>query len=142
MVNGLTDRNAAVRKNYASAIGHVVSTAKDSSLEKLFAKIQHWYFEREDDTIRSACAYTIRSIGNTNQDVLKSYSDVVLPLVFFAMHAEKTPETENTLEVWTEIWTENSPGTETGIRQNLDKICDILKEALESPSWTMKAQVC
>lgn len=66
---------------------------------------------------------------------------MVLPLVFYAMHAEKTPETEKTLEVWTEIWAEQSPGTETGIRQNLQNICDMLKTALESPSWTMKAQV-
>lgn len=49
------------------------------------------YFEREDDSIRSACAYTIQSIGNHNQEILKSHADVVLPLVFFAMHAEKTP---------------------------------------------------
>ncbi|CAH1974017.1 unnamed protein product [Acanthoscelides obtectus] len=48
LVNGLTDRNAAIRKHYASAIGHLVSVAKDSSLEKLFAKLQHWYFEREE----------------------------------------------------------------------------------------------
>lgn len=46
-MNGLTDRNAAIRKHYASTIGHLVSTAKESSLEKLFAKIRHWYFERE-----------------------------------------------------------------------------------------------
>ncbi|RZC32274.1 proteasome-associated protein ECM29 -like [Asbolus verrucosus] len=140
LVNGLTDRNAAIRKHYAVAIGHLVSTAKESSLEKLFAKLQHWYFEREDDSIRSACAYTIQSIGIHNQEVLKCHSDVILPLVFFAMHCEKTPETENTLEVWTEIWSEHSPGTETGIRQNIEVICDILKTALESPSWTMKAQ--
>lgn len=57
------------------------------------------------------------------------------------MHAEKTPETENTLEVWNEIWSEHSPGTESGIRHNLEVICDTLKTALESPSWTMKAQV-
>lgn len=94
-----------------------------------------------DDSIRSACAYTIQSIGNHNQEILKSHSETVLPLVFFAMHCEKTPETENTFEVWTEIWSENSPGTETGIRQNLEAICTILKTALESPSWTMKAQV-
>lgn len=94
-----------------------------------------------DDSIRSACAYTIQSIGIHNQEVLKSHSDVLLPLVFFAMHCEKTPETENTLEVWTEIWSEHSPGTETGIRQNIEVICNILKTALESPSWTMKAQV-
>ncbi|KAK9746868.1 Proteasome stabiliser [Popillia japonica] len=140
LVNGLTDRNGAVRKHYASAIGHLVGTAKESSLEKLFAKINHWYFEREDDSIRSACAHTIKSIGVHNQDILKNHSDVILPLVFFAMHAEKTPETENTLEVWNEIWSEHSPGTESGIRHNLEVICDTLKTALESPSWTMKAQ--
>lgn len=113
--------------------------------EKVAAKtlkksIVYNIFTLTDDSIRSACAYTIQSIGNHNQDILKSYSETVLPLVFFAMHAEKTPETENTLEVWNEIWGEHSPGTESGIRQNLDQICEILKIALESPSWTMKAQ--
>lgn len=42
LVNGLTDRNAAIRKHYASAIGHLVSCAKHSSLEKLFAKLRTW----------------------------------------------------------------------------------------------------
>jgi proteasome component ECM29 len=46
-VNGLTDRNAAVRKYYAVTIGKLVSIAKVSSLEKLFAKIHTWYFEKE-----------------------------------------------------------------------------------------------
>lgn len=140
LVNGLTDRNSAVRKHYATAIGHLVSTAKESSLEKLFDKLQLWYFEREDDSIRSACAYTIQSIGIHNQEILKSHSETVLPLVFFAMHAEKSPETQNTLDVWTEIWSEHSPGTETGIRQNIEQICKMLQSALESPSWTTKSQ--
>lgn len=47
LLNGLTDRNAVIRKNYAVSIGHLVSTAKESSLEKLFAKIKTWYFEKE-----------------------------------------------------------------------------------------------
>ncbi|KAF7270517.1 hypothetical protein GWI33_016522 [Rhynchophorus ferrugineus] len=140
LVNGLTDRNSAIRKHYATAIGHLVSTSKESSLDKLFDKLKLWYFEREDDSIRSACAHTIQSIGVHNQEILKSHSEVVLPLVFFAMHADKTPETQNTLDVWTEVWSEHSPGTETGIRQNIENICAMLKEALESPSWTCKAQ--
>lgn len=32
-------------------------------------------------------------------------------------------------------------GTESGIRQNIEPICEMLKTALESPSWTVKAQV-
>ena len=61
LVNGLTDRNSAIRKHYASAIGHLVSAAKESSLEKLFAKLQHWYFEREGITI----VYTVFVKGGT-----------------------------------------------------------------------------
>ena len=41
-VSGLGDRNPAVRKTYASAIGHLMKTAKDSSVEKLFAKLRSW----------------------------------------------------------------------------------------------------
>ena len=38
-LSGLSDRNPAVRMNYAGCIGHLVRTAKDSSREKLFAKL-------------------------------------------------------------------------------------------------------
>ena len=48
-VSGLSDRNPAVRKTYASAIGHLMKTAKDSSVEKLFTKLRTWYMEKEDD---------------------------------------------------------------------------------------------
>lgn len=47
MVNGLADRNAAVRRNNAIAIGHVVGSAKESSLEKLFNTLNTWYMEKE-----------------------------------------------------------------------------------------------
>lgn len=90
LVNGLTDRNAAVRKHYAVAIGHLVRTSKESSAEKLFAKLKVWYFEREDDCIRLSVGQVIQSIGTHNQEVIKAHSEIVLPLVFFAMHAEKT----------------------------------------------------
>lgn len=141
LINGLIDRNSAIRKHYATTIGYLVLNAKDSSLEKLFAKLKLWYFEREDDSIRSACAYTVQSIGIHNQDIFKNYSTTLLPLVFFAMHAEKVEDTQKTIEIWQEIWSEHSPGTETGIRQNLKEICEMLKEALEMASWNIKAQV-
>ena len=42
-----------------------------------------------DESVRSACAYTLQAIGQHNQDILKEYSSDVIPLVFFAMHASK-----------------------------------------------------
>jgi hypothetical protein len=44
-----------------------------------------------DESVRSACAYTLQAIGQHNQDILKEHSSVVMPLVFFAMHANKIP---------------------------------------------------
>lgn len=46
-LNGLIDRNASVRKNNAVSIGHIVGSAKDSSLDKLFNTLNTWYLERE-----------------------------------------------------------------------------------------------
>jgi hypothetical protein len=42
-----------------------------------------------DESVRSACGYTLQAIGQHNQDILKEHSSVVIPLVFFAMHANK-----------------------------------------------------
>jgi hypothetical protein len=42
-----------------------------------------------DESVRSACAYTLQAIGQHNQDILKEYSSDVIPLAFFAMHASK-----------------------------------------------------
>lgn len=118
LVNGLLDRNSTVRKCYATAIGHIVSSAKESSLEKLFNKLQEWYFQKEgkangdiklfiyrhlfavilyasffllDDNVRSAIGLTYRAVAQHNQDILLNYMDRVVPLTFFAMHKKKTP---------------------------------------------------
>ncbi len=47
MLSGLHDRNTTVKKTYASAIGHLVKVAKDSSVEKLINRLKEWYFEKE-----------------------------------------------------------------------------------------------
>ncbi|OXU22910.1 hypothetical protein TSAR_016170 [Trichomalopsis sarcophagae] len=141
LINGLTDRNAGIKKNNAVTIGHIVGCAKESSLDKLFNMLNTWYMEREDDSIRLAIGQTLQSINNHNQDILKKYSNIVMPLTFFAMHAEKVVgENEKTVELWTELWSEITPGTEAGIRQNLTVITSTLNTALESASWTTKAQ--
>ena len=59
-VFGLSDRNAAVRKMYALSIGHLLKTAKDSSVEKLFVKMKAWYMDKDDDASRLAVALTFQ----------------------------------------------------------------------------------
>ena len=46
LMNGLLDRNSIVRKHNAVAIGHIVGSAKESSLEKLFKTLNTWYMEQ------------------------------------------------------------------------------------------------
>lgn len=140
LMNGLKDRNAAIRKTNAVTIGHIVGSAKDSSLEKLFNTLNTWYMEREDDSIRLSIGQTLQSINNHNHEILKNYSDIVLPLTFFAMHAIKVPDNESTIELWSDLWGEIAHGTESAITQNLTLITNTLNNALESASWTTKAQ--
>jgi len=44
-----------------------------------------------DDAIRLAIGQTLQSINNYNQEKWKNYKKIVIPLTFFAMHAEKVP---------------------------------------------------
>ncbi|XP_043507485.1 proteasome adapter and scaffold protein ECM29 [Frieseomelitta varia] len=139
LMNGLLDRNSIVRKHNAVAIGHIVGSAKESSLEKLFKTLNTWYMEQDDST-KLAIGQTFQAINNYNQEVLKNYSNIVIPLTFFAMHAQKTQENESMIDLWTELWNEITPGTEAGIKQNIEPITNILRVSLESSSWNTKAQ--
>uniref|UniRef100_A0A182P7H4 TOG domain-containing protein n=1 Tax=Anopheles epiroticus TaxID=199890 RepID=A0A182P7H4_9DIPT len=135
---GLTDRNATVRRYYASAIGHLVGTAKEQSIERLFAKLEELYFEQQASRSK-AVPLTIQAINKRHQEVLKDYSANVLPLVFFAMHEEITEDSRSTVELWQELWHEINTG-DAGLRMNLDAIVRILETNLNNPSWLLKAQ--
>jgi proteasome component ECM29 len=97
-VSGLSDHNAAVRKTYAAAIGQLMRTAKDSSLEKLYAKLRAWYMEQDGSPSqqkRFAVAYTYEAINRHNPDRIKAHAAQSLPLAFLAMHEEKVQKQHN-----------------------------------------------
>ncbi|XP_050079558.1 proteasome-associated protein ECM29 homolog [Anopheles maculipalpis] len=135
---GLTDRNATVRRYYASAIGHLIGTAKEQSIERLFGKLEELYFEQQASRSK-AVPLTIQAINKRHQELLKDYSAHVLPLVFFAMHEEITEDTRSTVELWQELWHDINTG-DAGLRMNLDAIVTILETNLNNPSWVLKAQ--
>lgn len=139
-LSGLSDRNPAVRINYAGCIGHLMRTAKDSSREKLFNKLKSWYMEKDDEASRAAVAFTFQAVSRHNPDVMKSFASFVMPIAFLAMHEQKTETNEEVLDVWEEVWQEGTPGSEGGIRLFLKEIMELLPVALSSSQWAVKAQ--
>ncbi|XP_033738890.1 proteasome adapter and scaffold protein ECM29-like [Pecten maximus] len=144
-LTGINDRNLSVKKAYASALGYLVKVAKDSSVEKLIAKLRSWYLDKEEETARLACGLTLHSMSLHSPDILKRHATQAMPLAFFAMHEQKPEEEkskspEDSLSIWDEVWLEVTPGTEAGIRLYIQEIVQILRESIESQSWKTKAQ--
>ena len=139
-VAGLSDRNPAVRKTYASAIGHLMKTAKDSSVDKLFAKLRNWYMDKDDESSKWAVAFTFQAVTRHNPDRMKAHAAQAMPLAYLAMHEPKSESNGEILDVWDEVWTDGTPGTESGIRLYLKEIVALLTVTLESPQWKIKAQ--
>ncbi|XP_057279133.1 proteasome adapter and scaffold protein ECM29 isoform X3 [Pezoporus wallicus] len=142
LLSGLTDRNSVIQKSFAFAMGHLVRTSRDTSTEKLLHKLSSWYMEKEEPVYRTGCALTVHSMGRYSPDVVKSHAKHVLPLAFLGMHEvpdEEKGEKENST-LWTEVWQENVPGTQGGIRLYMQELITITQKALQSQSWKMKAQ--
>uniref|UniRef100_A0A8C0I7C7 Ecm29 proteasome adaptor and scaffold n=1 Tax=Bubo bubo TaxID=30461 RepID=A0A8C0I7C7_BUBBB len=142
LLSGLTDRNSVVQKSFAFAMGHLVRTSRDSSTEKLLHKLSSWYMEKEEPVYRAGCALTVHAMGRYSPDVVKNHAKHVLPLAFLGMHEvpdEEKGEKENST-LWTEVWQENVPGTQGGIRLYMQELITITQKALQSQSWKMKAQ--
>ncbi|XP_035992752.1 proteasome adapter and scaffold protein ECM29 [Fundulus heteroclitus] len=144
LLNGIHDRSTVVQKAYAFALGHLVRTAKDSSVEKLLLKLSNWYLEKEEPVHKSSCALTVHAISHYSPDVLKAHAGVALPLAFLGMHQAPGPDEEkgegHDATLWSEVWQENVPGSFGGIRLYMTELISITQKALQSQSWKMKAQ--
>uniref|UniRef100_A0A673HQU1 Proteasome-associated protein ECM29 homolog n=1 Tax=Sinocyclocheilus rhinocerous TaxID=307959 RepID=A0A673HQU1_9TELE len=142
LLNGINDRSSVIQKSFAFAIGHLVRTAKDGSVEKLLQKLNTWYLEKEEALYRSSCCLVVHAISHYSPDVLKAHAGVALPLAFLAMHQEPEEEKGESAEanLWSEVWQEHVPGSFGGIRLYMTELIAITQRALQSQSWKMKAQ--
>ncbi|XP_056135583.1 proteasome adapter and scaffold protein ECM29 [Lampris incognitus] len=144
LLNGIHDRSSVVQKAFAFALGHLVRTAKDSSVEKLLLKLNAWYLEKEEPVYKSSCVLTVHAISHYSPDVLKGHAGVALPLAFLGMHQAPGPNEERgesqNATLWAEVWQENVPGSFGGIRLYMTELIAITQKALQSQSWKMKAQ--
>uniref|UniRef100_A0A672KLD7 Proteasome-associated protein ECM29 homolog n=1 Tax=Sinocyclocheilus grahami TaxID=75366 RepID=A0A672KLD7_SINGR len=142
LLNGINDRSSVIQKSFAFAIGHLVRTAKDGSVEKLLQKMNTWYLEKEEALYKSSCCLVVHAISHYSPDVLKAHAGVALPLAFLGMHQEPEEEKGESAEanLWSEVWQEHVPGSFGGIRLYMTELIAITQRALQSQSWKMKAQ--
>ncbi|KAM9449576.1 proteasome adapter and scaffold protein ECM29 [Clarias gariepinus] len=141
LLNGIHDRSVVLQKSFAFAIGHLVRTAKDSSVEKLLQKLSTWYLEKEEAMYKSSCCLTVHAISQYSPDVLKAHAGVALPLAFLGMHQQSDEHGDGAdANLWAEVWQEHVPGSFGGIRLYMTELIAITQRALQSQSWKMKAQ--
>ncbi|KAG7254653.1 hypothetical protein CRUP_037122 [Coryphaenoides rupestris] len=145
LLNSIHDRSSVMQKAFAFALGHLVRTAKDSSVERLFLKLNSWYLEKEEPVYKSSCVLTVHAISHYSPDVLKGHACLALPLAFLGMHQLPGPDEEQQSEshdatLWSEVWQENVPGSFGGIRLYMTELIAITQKALQSQSWKIKAQ--
>lgn len=134
----LGDRNAVVRKYYATAIGHLIGTAKESTVTSLFKKLNSLYFEDQCGKSRSI-VLTLTAINKKHADIIKDNASSILPLIFFAKHEEINEENKSTMEMWQELWNDVSFG-DSMLQLYLNDIIIVLDNTLNSQSWLLKAQ--
>ncbi|CAB3362538.1 Hypothetical predicted protein [Cloeon dipterum] len=140
MVKGLEDRNAAVRTIFAQTLGHLLHIAEQNIAQKVLAKLQKLYFDKQDDATSGAIAQVLLTLGQNYSDAIKDHiRSQIIPLAFLGMHTAASPE-NNLRELWTEVWTESVTWTEAGLRAHLPAVTLMLKDAIESRSWSLKAQ--
>ncbi|KAG2172756.1 hypothetical protein INT43_000103 [Umbelopsis isabellina] len=128
------DRNATIRKSWATAVGYVCQL---SSQQKTIAFIKHIkkiYVEEDDDDARIVSAITLGEMCKFAPDKMTSIAGEVVPVIFFGEHDTDS----GTAECWKLAWESLTSGTRSMITLYLDEIIDFLQPHLNSQYWRMK----
>ena len=131
----LGDRNTVFRKYFASAIGHLIGIAKESIVIDLFKKLNNYYFDEQWGESKSI-VLTLSAINKDNGDIIKEYSAVIMPLIFFAKHEEVNEDNKSTVEMWQELWNDTSFG-DSMLQLYLNDIIMML----ETPLYTTQSEL-
>lgn len=137
-VSVLSDRNTVVRKYYATAIGHLIGTAKESTVTSLFKKLNTLYFDDQEGKSRSI-VLTLNAINKKHADILRDNANSILPLIFFAKHEEATEENKTRVEMWQDLWNDVSFG-DSMLQLYFNDIVIVIENSLNQSSWLLRTQ--
>ncbi|RUS30672.1 proteasome stabiliser-domain-containing protein [Jimgerdemannia flammicorona] len=128
------DRNAAVRKSYATAVGYVCQFSTNTRTINFVNHLKKLYIEGEDEELRSVAAIVISEMCKHATDKLKSLSTEVVPLVYFGVHDPN----ESINAAWKEAWENLTGGSTSSISLYLIEIIAFVQPLLNSHSWKIK----
>ncbi|TPX72617.1 hypothetical protein CcCBS67573_g05715 [Chytriomyces confervae] len=134
----VSDRSPAVRKSFATAIGHIAKLCTIPALQRLITHFKNTYTDSEDEDTRSVAGIAILEISRFSSDMFANLGSEILPLAYLGRHdANQTIKT-----TWTEVWEENTAGATGAVKLYLSEIMLLCSTLLTStPSWNVKKQV-
>ncbi|KAJ3068271.1 hypothetical protein HDU98_008582 [Podochytrium sp. JEL0797] len=135
---GISDRSPAVRKSFATAIGHLAKLCTLPAMQKLIAHLRVMYTDSEEDDARSIPGITALEISRFSSDAFAGLTTEILPLAYLG----RRDANEGVKGTWTEVWDENTAGASGAVKLYLNELLDLCTTLLgTTPSWGVKKQV-
>jgi proteasome component ECM29 len=101
-------RSAAVRRDYATAIGTLVRVSPLDVCELVLARCRKLLVARESDEAVETSAVIGRALSQRAPDVIRTVGAQVLPLAFVGMY----DSSEVVAGLWKEVWEDHAAGTQ------------------------------
>jgi len=136
LFKGAVSKSAPLRREFANAIGHVVRIATPKDLNFVVKRCRRLYEERTAEETVEASAAVCHAIAKRSPDVLQKIASSILPVAFLGMHDTSA----TTRALWTELWEDNTPGIEGGVKLYADEIVALALPHVEDRSWDIKKQ--
>ncbi|KAJ3286443.1 hypothetical protein HDU79_006472 [Rhizoclosmatium sp. JEL0117] len=134
----ISDRSPAVRKSFATAIGHIAKLCTVPALQRLIAHLRTMYTETEDEDMRTVPGITFLEISRFSSDAFGNLGSDILPLAFLG----RRDANEGIKKTWTEVWDENTAGASGAVKLYLGELMSLCNSLLgTTPSWNVKKQV-
>lgn len=86
LLKGATSKSAPLRRDFSTAVGHVVRVATPKDLNFVVKRCRKLYEERQSAEAIEASAAICHAISKRAPDVLQTLASTILPLAFLGMH--------------------------------------------------------
>ncbi|KAK9454580.1 proteasome stabiliser-domain-containing protein [Dipodascopsis uninucleata] len=136
VITQFTNRNDTVASSFAVSAGYLCRVAKNETVVQLFHLAENYYFESEEERMRTISASLVSAVSSHASDKFVSLASSILPFVFLA---KQDPE-KRIKESFTRVWSDNTGGT-GAIKLYMPEILQLSEKWLESRQWRVRQTI-